>query len=88
MARRPLRPGSREALIAAAVVLGLAVVVNSAVTGILSGPFARYHARMVWIVPAIAGIAAWRIGVGFNVSAVWARVSQRFLRDTARRARG
>jgi hypothetical protein len=88
MARRPLRPGSREALIAVAVVLGLAVVVNSAVTGILSGPFARYHARMVWIVPAVAGITAWRIGLGFNVGAALGWVNQRITRSAARRARG
>jgi hypothetical protein len=88
LARRPLRPGSREALVAAVALLVLAVIVNSAVTGILSGPFARYHARMVWILPAAAAVTAWRIGPGFDVRAAWAYWSQRLRRRSARQARG
>ena len=88
LARRPLRPGGREALIAATVILILAVIANSAITGILSGPFARYHARMVWIVPAVAAVTAWRLGPGFDVKATWAYWSQRVRRRSASQARG
>jgi hypothetical protein len=88
LARRPIKPGSREALVAATAVLILAVIVNSAVTGILSGPFARYHARMVWILPAAAAVMAWRIGPGFDVRVVWAYLNARLRRRPARQARG
>jgi hypothetical protein len=88
LARRPIKPGSREALVAATAVLILAVIVNSAVTGILSGPFARYHARMVWILPAAAAVTAWRIGPGFDVCVVWAYLNARLRRRPARQARG
>ena len=50
-ARRPPRR-----LVAAAVFLLAAVAVNAAVCGILSGPFARYQARIVWLVPLVAGL--------------------------------
>ncbi len=54
LARRQ-RPGSPPSrLVAAAVFLLVAVVVNAAVCGILSGPFARYQARIVWLVPLTA----------------------------------
>ena len=32
----------------------LAVALNAAVCGVLSGPFARYEARLLWLVPAAA----------------------------------
>ncbi len=41
-------------LVAASVVLIAAVLVNAAVCGILSGPFARYQARIVWLLPLTA----------------------------------
>ncbi len=41
-------------LIAASAFLIGAVLVNAAVCGILSGPFARYQARIVWLVPLVA----------------------------------
>jgi len=41
-------------LVAASGFLLAAVVVNAAVCGILSGPFARYQARIVWLVPLAA----------------------------------
>ncbi len=88
LARRPIKPGSREALVAATAILILAVIVNSAVTGILSGPFARYHARMVWILPAAAAVTAWRIGLGFDVRIAWAYLNARLRRRQARQARG
>lgn len=47
------RPLPRR-LVAATAFLLAAVVVNAAVCGILSGPFARYQARIVWLVPLAA----------------------------------
>ena len=41
-------------LVAASGFLLAAVVINAAVCGILSGPFARYQARIVWLVPLVA----------------------------------
>lgn len=32
------------------------VVLNAAITGVLSGPFARYQSRLIWLVPAAAGV--------------------------------
>ena len=37
----------------AALFLGAAVLLNAAVCGIVSGPFARYQARVVWLLPTI-----------------------------------
>lgn len=41
-------------LVATTAFLIASVVVNAAVCGILSGPFARYQARIVWLVPLAA----------------------------------
>jgi len=41
----------------------VALLVNAAVTGVLSGPFPRYQARIAWIAPACAILLALRIGV-------------------------
>ncbi len=49
--RERRRPGR---VTATALFLIAAVVVNAAVCGILSGPFARYQARIVWLVPLSA----------------------------------
>ena len=46
--------------------LGLTVVLlvaNAAACGALSGPFARYQARLIWMVPLMAGLVAARFGV-------------------------
>lgn len=66
--RRELRPAfSRTALsqpseparlIATLSMLLLVVVLNAAVCGVLSGPFARYQARLIWLLPLAAGLAA------------------------------
>ncbi|MDR3510604.1 MAG: hypothetical protein P4L73_03140 [Caulobacteraceae bacterium] len=45
-------------LLAAAGVVAAAVVVNAAVCGVLSGPFARYEARLIWLVPLLGLLAA------------------------------
>lgn len=55
--------GDRSLLAFAVILLG-GVVVNAAVTGILSTPHDRYQARVVWLVPLLAMIvllhARWR----------------------------
>ena len=45
---------ARQRLAATVVLLLGGVVLNAAVCGILSGPFARYEARLVWLVPLAA----------------------------------
>ncbi len=52
--RRQAVAGPPRRLVAAAAFLLAAVIVNAAVCGILSGPFARYQARIVWLVPLVA----------------------------------
>ena len=52
-------------VLATIALLLLAVVVNAAVCGVLSGPFARYQARIVWIVPLAAVLAACALPVSF-----------------------
>ena len=42
------------------------LVVNAAVCGILSGPFARYQARLIWLLPIGAGLAACALPMGFE----------------------
>ncbi len=39
---------------ATVVLMVLAVALNGAVCGVLSGPFARYEARVLWLIPAAA----------------------------------
>jgi hypothetical protein len=57
--RRGLKEGQEPARVAAIVLLLMAVlVVNAAVCGVLSGPFARYQARLIWLLPIGAGLAA------------------------------
>ena len=46
--------GEGEGIRATVVFLVLAVILNAAVCGILSGPFDRYQARLLWLVPAAA----------------------------------
>ena len=45
-------------VLATIALLLVAVLVNAAVCGVLSGPFARYQARIVWIVPLAAALTA------------------------------
>lgn len=39
------------------------VVINAAVCGVLSGPFARYQARVAWLLPALAIVAEMRFAI-------------------------
>ena len=51
----PALPPSRgKASAPAVVLLVLAVAINAAVCGMLSGPFDRYEARLLWLVPCAA----------------------------------
>ncbi len=54
---------------ATVVLLLLVVVLNAAVCGILSGPFARYQARVVWLAPLAAGLAACALPVSLASAA-------------------
>jgi putative flippase GtrA len=55
--RRGLKTGEEPARVLTVVLLVLGVViVNAAVCGILSGPFARYQSRLAWLLPVAAGL--------------------------------
>jgi putative flippase GtrA len=57
--RRRLKTGDEPARVASVILLLLLVAaVNAAICGILSGPFARYQARLVWLLPIGAGLVA------------------------------
>ncbi len=56
-----LRP-SIPLIAAAAILMGM-VVLNAGVCGIISGAFSRYQARIVWLIPAVAGLIACRLGL-------------------------
>ena len=78
--RTPLLNDGMVALIASTALLLTAIIVNSAVTGVLSGPFARYSARIVWLGPMLAALVLWKAGPGFDVGP-----AQAYVVATARR---
>ena len=47
----------------ALIVIGCALVVNAAVCGILSGSSPRYQARVIWLLPLLAGVTVPRAGL-------------------------
>lgn len=53
---RAATPVGRQ-MLAFAVLILAAVLLNAGITGVLSGPFARYQARLIWLIPALAGVA-------------------------------
>jgi putative flippase GtrA len=54
---RGLRTGDERARVACVILLLIALtVINAAVCGILSGPFARYQSRVIWLIPAGAAL--------------------------------
>jgi putative flippase GtrA len=66
--RRGLKTGEDQARVAAVVLLLLAVAaVNAAVCGILSGPFARYQSRLIWLLPVGAGLTACALPMGLEI---------------------
>jgi putative flippase GtrA len=73
--RRGLTTGDNEpARVAAVILLLVAVaVVNAAICGILSGPFARYQSRLIWLVPVGAGLMMCALPMGFGALAAKAR---------------
>jgi len=54
------RDPETQRLLALAALIIAAVFFNAGITGVLSGPFARYQARLVWLLPALGGIALTR----------------------------
>jgi putative flippase GtrA len=73
--RRGLKSGNDEpARLAAVVLLLLGVtVLNAAVCGILSGPFARYQSRVIWLIPVGAGLMACALPIGAPVLTTFTR---------------
>jgi hypothetical protein len=47
------------------------VIVNAAVCGAISGPFARYQARVAWLLPALVIVAEMRFGI---LKSLWSRL--------------
>ena len=60
--RRPLDADTRRLIALAGLILA-AVFFNAGITGVLSGPFARYESRLIWLVPALAAVALTRRAV-------------------------
>jgi putative flippase GtrA len=72
--RRGLKTGEEPARTAASVLLLITVLAaNAAVCGIISGPFARYQSRLVWLLPIGAGLAACALPMGLERLAVLVR---------------
>jgi hypothetical protein len=73
------------AVIAAGIILLGMVVLNAGVCGVISGAFSRYQARIVWLVPAIAGLIACRLGLALpqHISARVRRLVARPSAETA-----
>jgi putative flippase GtrA len=65
------RPLARMLLCAAVVVL--AVIINAAVCGAFSIPAPRYQARVIWLIPAIAGI----MGLSMVTERRWSKLKLR-----------
>jgi putative flippase GtrA len=53
--KRDWSDSQSRALAATGLIVG-SVIVNAAVCGILSGVFARYQTRIIWLLPAVAGL--------------------------------
>ena len=65
--RRGLKDGQEPARVAATMLLLAAVILaNAAVCGILSGPFARYQARLIWLLPVGLGLTACALPMGLE----------------------
>ena len=72
--RRQFRWGeARSQTTAAVLVLAAAIVLNAAVCGVFSGPFPRYQARIVWLLPAIAML----LPLSFVSAEAWAKLRLR-----------
>ena len=73
--------------LATLVLLLLIVALNAAVCGILSGPFARYQARVVWLLPLVAGLAVCALPVSLASAANLANRAYAVLSDIWDRVR-
>ncbi|HEY4030884.1 MAG TPA: GtrA family protein [Caulobacteraceae bacterium] len=63
---RGLKDGQEPARVAVTALLLVGVLLaNAAVCGILSGPFARYQARLVWLLPVGTGLVACALPMGY-----------------------
>ena len=82
--RKPLAPGSADLAAVACLLTLFAVVINAGVTGVLSGPFSRYNARIIWLVPLVA--LALGVSRGPGWPKVWQSLDQH-VRDLLRRVR-
>jgi putative flippase GtrA len=72
--RRGLKDGEEPARVAATMLLLAAVLlVNAAICGILSGPFARYQSRLIWLLPVGMGLTACALPMGFERALPFAR---------------
>ncbi len=58
---------------AACLFIAAAVVLNAGICGMIAGPFARYQARVIWLVPAEAVLLA----MALVPQAAWARLKTR-----------
>jgi hypothetical protein len=74
-ARDWARPSTR--LFAISLILLGIVVLNAGVCGVLSGAFSRYQARIIWLVPAAAGLAVCGLGFAWPARLRWKRVRLR-----------
>jgi hypothetical protein len=52
----------RRRMIRLVLLVGLVLVSNAVICGVLSGPFDRYQARLAWIAPLAAGLLVLRFG--------------------------
>ena len=58
---------------AVSLFIAAAVVINAGICGMIAGPFARYQARVIWLVPAEALLLA----MALAPQALWARIRSR-----------
>ena len=72
------RDAETRRLLALAALIVSAVFFNAGITGVLSGPFARYQSRLVWLLPALAAVALTRRALdGQSLGQLNARLGQR-----------
>lgn len=62
LTRREAAAATAPDIAAAAWLVFVAIVANAVICGVASGPFARYGARMIWLLPWLAVILAARLG--------------------------
>jgi putative flippase GtrA len=67
---RGLRTDQDAARTVSVVLLLVGVcLVNAAICGVLSGPFARYQSRLIWLLPAGAGLTLCALPIGWRALA-------------------